>query len=63
MDTWTALALSHQKACELQRDAARHRLAKLAAMSARSRRSSARAAEGRRAVQASLAAAAPYNHH
>ncbi len=31
MDTWTALMLSRQKTCELRRDAARHRLAKLAA--------------------------------
>ncbi|CCG02309.1 hypothetical protein [Blastococcus saxobsidens] len=41
MDAWTALVLSRQTARELQRDAARHRLAKLAAASARTRPSAA----------------------
>jgi hypothetical protein len=41
MDTWTALILSRQIARELRRDAARHRLATLAAASARTRPDSA----------------------
>ena len=40
MDTWTALILSRQTARELRRNAARHRLATLAAASARTRRDS-----------------------
>ena len=40
MDTWTALILSHQTARELQRHAARDRLATFAAASARTRRDS-----------------------
>jgi hypothetical protein len=41
MDTWTALMLGRLTTRELQRNAARHRLAKLAAASARTRRSAA----------------------
>jgi hypothetical protein len=40
MDTWTALILSRQTARELRRNAARHRLATLAAASAGNRRNS-----------------------
>jgi hypothetical protein len=38
MDSWTALMLSRQNSRELQCNAARHRLAKLAGGSARTRR-------------------------
>jgi hypothetical protein len=38
MDSWTALTLSRQTSRELQCNAARHRLVKLAAGSARTRR-------------------------
>jgi hypothetical protein len=41
MDTWTALALSRQTARELQCNAARYRLAKIAVASARTRRTAA----------------------
>jgi hypothetical protein len=46
MDTWTALILSRQTSRELRRNAARHRLATLAAASARTRRDST-STEGR----------------
>jgi hypothetical protein len=36
MDTWTTLTLHRQTTCELQRDAVRRRLAKLALAHARS---------------------------
>jgi hypothetical protein len=42
MDTWAVLTLSRQTAREMQRNAARHRLAKLAAASARAHRNAAR---------------------
>ena len=42
MDTWTVLTLSRQTTRKLQRNAARHRLAKLAAASARAHRNAAR---------------------
>ncbi len=40
MDNWTHLMLSQQKSVELRQAAARHQVAKLAAMSARTRRPS-----------------------
>jgi hypothetical protein len=40
MDSWTHLMLSQQNSRELRQAAARHQLAKLAAMSARTRRPS-----------------------
>ena len=40
MDTWTTLILSRQTARRVRRNAARHRLATLAAASARTRRDS-----------------------
>jgi hypothetical protein len=42
MNTWTALILSRETTRELQRDAAQHRLAKLAAAPARAHRNAAR---------------------
>jgi hypothetical protein len=39
MDTWTTLTLHRQMVCELQRDAARRRLTKIALAHARSSRS------------------------
>ena len=41
MDTWTALMLGRLTTRQPQRNAARHRLAKVAAASARTRRSAA----------------------